>query len=188
MAPRLGKTERLHMMMSPDELAAIDEWSFKNKVRGRSEAVRALCKLALGAGSDVVEAEIETAQVSTVADALGRATLSVPEAGAIFFGLSRNGSYEAAKRGDLPTLKLGRSIVVPVAPIAEQCGLHHHAGGESARLGLQDRLARCLKACVDAPLVTVRDSDSGRPLDLRLGSFNRELAQTAEALVTEAAQ
>lgn len=41
-------------------------------------------------------------------------TLTVPEAGAIYFGLSRNGSYEAAKRGDIPTIKVGKLLRVPV--------------------------------------------------------------------------
>ena len=41
-------------------------------------------------------------------------TLSVPEAGMKYFGLSRNGSYDAAMRGDLPTIKVGRLLRVPV--------------------------------------------------------------------------
>jgi hypothetical protein len=40
----------------------------------------------------------------------------VPEAGAIL-GLSRNASYEAAKRGDLPTIKIGKLLRVPVRAI-----------------------------------------------------------------------
>lgn len=66
----------------------------------------------------------------TLDEALSRPTLSVPEAGAIFFGLSRNGSYAAAARGDLPTIRIGRKIVVPVATVAERCGLHHNRGAE----------------------------------------------------------
>jgi hypothetical protein len=42
------------------------------------------------------------------------ATLSVPEAGRRFFGLSRNGSYAAAARGEIPTIKIGRLLRVPV--------------------------------------------------------------------------
>jgi excisionase family DNA binding protein len=38
----------------------------------------------------------------------------VPEAGAML-GLSRNSSYAAAKRGDLPTIKIGKLIRVPKA-------------------------------------------------------------------------
>jgi excisionase family DNA binding protein len=37
---------------------------------------------------------------------------SVPEAGRRL-GLSRNGSYEAARRGDIPTVKIGRLLRVP---------------------------------------------------------------------------
>lgn len=38
--------------------------------------------------------------------------MSVPEAGAKL-GLGRNASYEAAARGDIPVLKIGRSLKVP---------------------------------------------------------------------------
>ena len=41
-------------------------------------------------------------------------TISVPEAGKRSFDLSRGGSYEAAKRGDIPTIRIGRLIRVPV--------------------------------------------------------------------------
>jgi excisionase family DNA binding protein len=39
-------------------------------------------------------------------------TLSVEEAGRLL-GYSRNTAYEAAKRGELPTIRLGRKIRVP---------------------------------------------------------------------------
>lgn len=41
-----------------------------------------------------------------------RLVFEVPEAGALL-GLSRNASYEAAKRGDLPTIRIGKLIKVP---------------------------------------------------------------------------
>jgi hypothetical protein len=41
-------------------------------------------------------------------------TLSVPEAGRLYFNLSRNGSYEAAKKGRIPTIPIGRLLRVPV--------------------------------------------------------------------------
>jgi Helix-turn-helix domain len=41
-------------------------------------------------------------------------TISVPEAGRRYFGLSRNGSYDAADRGEIPTIKIGRLLRVPV--------------------------------------------------------------------------
>jgi hypothetical protein len=73
----------------------------------------------------------------TLDEALSRPTVSVPEAGAVFYDLSRNGSYEAAKRGDIPTIRVGGLIRVPVAPLAERLGLKvmfgfrgHPKGGE----------------------------------------------------------
>jgi hypothetical protein len=44
-----------------------------------------------------------------------RKTMDVPEAGRIYYGLGRNASYEAAKRGDIPTIKVGRLLRVPIA-------------------------------------------------------------------------
>lgn len=43
-----------------------------------------------------------------------RETYTVPEA-ARRLGLSRNAAYEAAKRGELPTLKIGGRLIVPIA-------------------------------------------------------------------------
>ena len=42
-------------------------------------------------------------------------TLTVPEAGRVYFDLGRNASYEAARRGEIPTIKIGRLLRVPVA-------------------------------------------------------------------------
>jgi hypothetical protein len=41
-------------------------------------------------------------------------TISVPEAGRIYFNLSREGSYDAARTGDIPTVRIGRLLRVPV--------------------------------------------------------------------------
>jgi excisionase family DNA binding protein len=41
-----------------------------------------------------------------------RLVYTVPEAGALL-GLGRNGSYEAARRGDLPTVRVGKLLRVP---------------------------------------------------------------------------
>ncbi len=47
----------------------------------------------------------------------GPVTLTVVEAGRKYFGLSRGASYRAAQRGDIPTIRLGRSLRVPVQAI-----------------------------------------------------------------------
>jgi Helix-turn-helix domain len=41
-------------------------------------------------------------------------TLTVPEAGRRYFDLGRNASYEAARRGEIPTIRIGRLLRVPV--------------------------------------------------------------------------
>ena len=43
------KTERFTMFMSKAEMAAIDEWSWKNRVRSKSESVRQLVQKGLQA-------------------------------------------------------------------------------------------------------------------------------------------
>jgi hypothetical protein len=51
-------------------------------------------------------------------------TLTVPEAGKLYFDLGRNASYEAARRGDIPTIKIGRLLRVPVVALErklEEC-------------------------------------------------------------------
>jgi excisionase family DNA binding protein len=54
---------------------------------------------------------------------------TVPEAGRLL-GLSRNGAYEAAKRGDIPTIRVGRRLVVPKAAFHRTFGLMPSSDGE----------------------------------------------------------
>lgn len=57
-----------------------------------------------------------------VADKNLPATLSVPVGGA-YLGLGRSASYSAARRGELPTIALGRRLVVPTARLLEMLGV-----------------------------------------------------------------
>jgi excisionase family DNA binding protein len=57
----------------------------------------------------------QTEPGATRAPAAERLVYTVPEAGRLL-GLSRNGSYEAAKRGDIPTIRIGRLLLVPKVP------------------------------------------------------------------------
>jgi hypothetical protein len=41
-------------------------------------------------------------------------TLSIPEAGRRYFGLGRNASYEAAKRGEIPFIRIGGRLRSPI--------------------------------------------------------------------------
>jgi hypothetical protein len=51
---------------------------------------------------------------------MDRKTLTVPEAGRIYYGLGRNASYDAARRGDIPTIRIGRLLRVPVAAMEQR--------------------------------------------------------------------
>jgi helix-turn-helix protein len=46
-------------------------------------------------------------------------TISVPEAGKRYFALSRNAAYAAANRGEIPTIKIGRLLRVPVRALEQ---------------------------------------------------------------------
>jgi hypothetical protein len=41
-------------------------------------------------------------------------TLSVPDAGRIYFGMGRNASYAAAEKSELPVVRIGRRRRVPI--------------------------------------------------------------------------
>jgi hypothetical protein len=47
-------------------------------------------------------------------------TMTVPKAGKEYFGLSCNASYAAAGRGDIPTIKIGRLLRVPIRALEEK--------------------------------------------------------------------
>jgi hypothetical protein len=49
-------------------------------------------------------------------------SLSVPAAG-MFIGLSRAASYQAAKRGEIPTIRIGHRLLVPTARLRAMFGL-----------------------------------------------------------------
>ena len=44
-------------------------------------------------------------------------TISVPEAGKQYFGLAKNASYEAAARGEIPVIRIGGRLRVPVCQL-----------------------------------------------------------------------
>ena len=73
-------------------------------------------------------------------------TMSVPAAGKRYLGLGRNASYEAAKRGDLPVVEVGRLKRVLVRV-------------------LEDRLG-------DRVEIRIRDNGSGIPAEVREKMFD----------------
>jgi hypothetical protein len=45
----------------------------------------------------------------------GPKTISVPTAGRTYYGIGKNLAYDAARRGEIPTIRVGRLLRVPVA-------------------------------------------------------------------------
>lgn len=56
-------------------------------------------------------------------------TLTVPDAGRLYFSLGRNASYEAARRGDIPTIRIGRLLRVPIAAMEARLAAANEKGG-----------------------------------------------------------
>ncbi len=55
-------------------------------------------------------------------DTSGRLTMSVDEAAAIL-GIGRNAAYEAVRRGEIPSLRIGGRILVPKAAFQKMLGM-----------------------------------------------------------------
>ncbi len=59
-----------------------------------------------------------------------KAVITVEEA-ADLLTIGRTSAYEAIRRGELPSLKIGRRIVVPVAPLMHMLGMGTTTTGEN---------------------------------------------------------
>ena len=68
---------------------------------------------------------------------VGALTISVEDAGAVL-GISRGGAYEAVKSGDIPSIRIGRRLLVPRRAFIERFNLD------------EDDLARAVEAAAAA--------------------------------------
>ena len=68
--PRLseGGTERLHMVISAEEVTAIEDWRYRHRVPSKSEAIRRLCQIGITAEREltVVQKRAERAAKAMV--------------------------------------------------------------------------------------------------------------------------
>jgi excisionase family DNA binding protein len=69
-------------------------------------------------------------------------TLKVERA-AQLMGIGRTAAYDAATRGEIPTIKVGRRLLVPTAALAQLLGItfedEHASQGSTARMLEVDR-------------------------------------------------
>ena len=63
----------------------------------------------------------------TLADLQGRATITVEEAAEVL-GVSRGLAYEAVRTGDLPALRIGRRVLIPVPQFLSLLGRSNGTG------------------------------------------------------------
>lgn len=62
------------------------------------------------------------------------ATMSVEEAGRIL-GIGRGSAYRAARKGEIPTIRLGRRLLVPIAGLQALLGAKGDESGLSTPAG-----------------------------------------------------
>jgi excisionase family DNA binding protein len=104
-------------LADPDSLAAVADPDFWSREAGAlGDALRSLAHpdpRTGGAGGDRSAGIITTGP--------DRLTLTVEEAAASL-GISRASAYEAVRRGDVPSIRIGRRILVPKAALARLLG------------------------------------------------------------------
>lgn len=85
-------------------------------------------------------------------------TISVEEA-AIILGVSRRSAYRAANAGQIPTVRIGRRLLVPSAKLLKILGLSHEArGGAKPAPATGDTSQSNTQEDVAGPLTVVQPS------------------------------
>ena len=59
-------------------------------------------------------------------------TMSVPEAGRVYFGVGRDASYQAAKSGQIPVIRIGKFLRVPIIAMERMLAEAGQEGDEAA--------------------------------------------------------
>lgn len=86
-----------------------------------------------------------------IEDIRDRATITIPEA-AVILGVGRDAAYAAAGKGQIPTLRLGRRLIVPVPALLAMLGV----AGEAADgpIGPDPIREAALRIVAKAPALT----------------------------------
>ena len=59
-------------------------------------------------------------------------TMSVPEAGRVYYEIGRDASYQAARSGQIPTIKIGKFLRVPIVAMERLLAEAGQKGDEAA--------------------------------------------------------
>jgi hypothetical protein len=60
---------------------------------------------------------------TSIPDPADEPVIGVPRAGRILGGLGKSAAYDAARRGEIPTIRVGRRLLVPTARLRALLGL-----------------------------------------------------------------
>lgn len=64
--------------------------------------------------------------------------LTIPAAGRKFFGIGKSASYEAARRGQIPTIRIGRRLFVPIAAVENMLADTANKAAERVETPIED--------------------------------------------------
>lgn len=70
---------------------------------------------------------VRNVKAITYDELVKKPSTDVVTAGRVFYGLGETAAYRAAQRGEIPTLRIGRKIVVPVRAVMKQLGIEDAA-------------------------------------------------------------
>lgn len=84
------------------------------------------------AGQETTTAPVDLLGNPEFAAIARRVTITVEEAASLL-GIGRSAAYDAARRGQLPTRRLGRRLFVPVPAFLAWLGVSSEASEEAAR-------------------------------------------------------
>jgi len=68
---------------------------------------------------------------------IAQRTVTIEEAGRIL-GVGRSAAYSAAKAGEIPTIKVGRRLIVPVAKLRAMLGENENSAPAADRDAVQN--------------------------------------------------
>lgn len=119
------KTERLHMLISPDELESIEVWRYANRAGTRAEAVRRLVQIGLGYDSQ--------------AEALMKKSERALKALLLIFEKTSEKSVPVDARDILPRVRGGLAVAIEEQLVAYQAATAAYVAATVFSTGVDDQ-------------------------------------------------
>ncbi|KQU81293.1 hypothetical protein ASD00_35250 [Ensifer sp. Root31] len=154
------RENRIHMYLSEDEVTAIDDWRFANRIPTRSDAIRRLCKVGL----------ITDAKVSPLAADLAAHTKAIEETNSAlfeYFGERTEGKEPDARRlvtGVTSTLKTLMKLAYSMRELNGQTHNLRESRDTGAVMADVEEVAQTFQSLLKKiDTLTTTDDDAGTP-------------------------